>query len=420
MQSKIEPQGVRPDLAAMNAILDTDPFGWQDAVCYLTAERELTPAFGRDGIIAPPTYAGKEKSKEKSDDDGFEGGFSIYGDGEMRGVIVQNMAKANRLFRDMFVRDFFENGPQGRLASLIPNLIIDIPNGDLPPTSHHICELGHGIGDSVVQFSGFAEQARLALAAARVNHWDLLVRFMPTAVLQGLWDSRSFGTQVKAARIMGTYIEATGVVPVTAGSQYVPTIRDERSKQFFGVDAENPEGTKARKEALASAGVTFHPVTPTEIGVKATRVMYYSKFNVAAIREMGTQDPAVRAAMRRYLLCLGRLMMGLPQLNNLRGNMNLVLASPEPFSIDILYSNGTKRPFPYSTDDLISICRDARDELGISPEPVRKQYDPAVAREALKAIEQKGQKAKKAEADVAQPADAAPAEAKPAAGRKKK
>src|SRR5208282_5793621 len=119
----------------------------------------------------------------------------------------------------------------------------------------------HRIADFRVRASDQKDAAAKAIKAFAKGDALPLLRFMPTSIIFGFWDSRAEGYQHKHARILLTRIDAFGVVPCQKHSVYTgPYSKDECASVVLDDDnlaeklseqdsTDDDEKAKAGKEA---------------------------------------------------------------------------------------------------------------------------------------------------------------------------
>ena len=137
------------------------------------------------------------------------------------------------------------------LCSLVPQAEAKIPRkpefADQANTS--LLALPHRVADFRVRASNQKVGAAKAIKAFANGDALPLLRFMPTSIVFGFWDSRAEGYQHKHSRILLTRIDAFDVVPCERHSLYTgPYSKDECASVVLGHDnlAEELSGYDAR------------------------------------------------------------------------------------------------------------------------------------------------------------------------------
>jgi CRISPR-associated protein Csb1 len=219
----------------------------------------LEPAGGADFPVFPPSYAGEgtnappvydlngiewgEVLRERSAKDGTKR-FTRYIKRARHCTMDSPQSHANR------TEVAFRDDPD--LRALVPQAEATIPRkqefADL--TNTNLLALPHRVADFRVRASNQKDKAAAAIKAFAKGDALPLLRFMPTSIIFGFWDSRAAGYQHKQARVLLTRIDAFGVVPCEKRSLYTgPYSKDECADVVLG----NPNLAQELSESGVSA-----------------------------------------------------------------------------------------------------------------------------------------------------------------------
>lgn len=236
----------------------------------------LEPAGGKVFPVFPPSYAGEgtnappiydlngiewgEVLREKSNKDGTKR-FTRYIRRARHCTIDSPQSHANR------TEIAFRDDPD--LSPLVPQAVAQIPRKPefADQANTNLLALPHRVADFRVRASDQKDFAAKAIKAFAQGDALPLLRFMPTSVVFGFWDSRAEGHRHKHSRILLTRIDAFDVVPCEKHSIYTgPYSKDECASVVLGnynlaeelsnYDAkavDDDEKTKAGKEAKKAA-----------------------------------------------------------------------------------------------------------------------------------------------------------------------
>ena len=233
------------------------------------------------------------------------------------------------------------------LRGLVPQAEAKIPRkpGFAEQSNTNLLALPHRIADFRVRASDQKAAAEEAIKALASGDALPLLRFMPTSIIFGFWDSRADGYQHKHARILLTRIDAFDVVPCEKRSLYTgPYSKDECASVVLGnenlaqelseYDARAPDedekakaGKDAKKWADKMAKRGFSNALGSGLGgVFAERIERLALISLTDIASIfclkpqegpGTQKPGMAKkrepdkdltnAARRYLVALALL-----------------------------------------------------------------------------------------------------------------
>jgi len=359
----------------------------------------LEPAGGKEFPVFPPSYAGEgtnappiydlngiewgEVLREKSARDGTKR-ITRYIKRARHCTMDSPQSHANR------AEIAFRDDPD--LRGLVPQAEAKIPRKPefADQSNTNLLALPHRIADFRVRASNQKDPAQKAIKALASGDALPLLRFMPTSIIFGFWDSRAEGYQHKHARILLTRIDAFDVVPCDKRSVYTgPYSKDECASVVLGDEnlaeklseydpkaADEDEKAKAGKEAkmwadkMAERG--FSNALGSGLGgvlaERIERLALISLTDIASIfclkpqegsgaqkSDMGKRpepDKDLTNAARRYLLALALLAENHPRSAGsyrLRSGCELL---PLEKTIEVLGAgNGSKQ-----ADALKSLC----------------------------------------------------------------
>ena len=274
-----EPAKPSPEVEAINKHLDAllgmdvrKPGTAATLPAVIKITESLEPAGGKDFPVFPPSYAGEgtnappvydlngiewgEVLKEKSAKDGTKR-ITRYIKRARHCTMDSPQSHANRT--EIAFRD------DSDLHALVPQAEAKIPRKPefADQSNTNLLALPHRIADFRVRASNQNEAAAKAIKAFAKGDALPLLRFMPTSIIFGFWDSRAEGYQHKHSRILLTRIDAFGVVPCEKRSLYTgPYSKDECASVVLGNDnlaeelsgydakaSDDDEKAKASKEA---------------------------------------------------------------------------------------------------------------------------------------------------------------------------
>lgn len=301
----------------------------------------LEAAGGKDFPVFPPSYAGEgtgaspvydlngiewgEVLREKSAKDGTKR-ITRYIKRARHCTMDSPQSHANRT--EIAFRD------DEALRALVPQADAKIPRkpefADQANTS--LLALPHRIADFRVRASDQKDAAATAIKSLAKGNALPLLRFMPTSLIFGFWDSRAEGYQHKHSRILLTRIDAFGVVPCEKRSLYTgPYSKDECASVVLGndnlaeelsaydakaSDEENKASKDAKKWADKMAERGFSNALGSGLGgvfaERIERLALISLTDIASIfcfKEEADKSPDsdLTNAARRYLLALALL-----------------------------------------------------------------------------------------------------------------
>jgi CRISPR-associated protein Csb1 len=321
----------------------------------------LEPAGGKDFPVFPPSYAGERTGDPPLYDlNGIEWGE----------VLRERSTKDTRRFTRYIkrARHCTMDSPQSHanrteiafcddpeLRILVPQAEAKIPRkpefADRENTN--LLALPHRVADFRVRASNQKDAAATAIRAFTKGDALPLLRFMPTSIVFGFWDSRAEGHQHKHPRILLTRVDAFGVVPCEKHSVYTgPYSKDECAAVVLGNDNiaqqlsenessanEDDEKAKASKDArkwadkMAERGFS-NALSAGLGGIFAERIerlalisltdiagIHCFKPEGTAVAQIDKSEPAMQRqpdkdltnAARRYLLAIALLAENYPR-----------------------------------------------------------------------------------------------------------
>lgn len=444
IKTKEESAKASPEVEAMNKHLDAllgmdarKPGSAASLPAVIRIVETLEAAGGPDFPVFPPSYAGENKSDgPRYDLNGIEWGEVL------REKSTKDTKRTIRYIKR--ARHCTMDSPQSHanrtevafcedesLRKLVPQASAKIPRkpeyAELPDAN--LLELPHRVADFRVRASDQKDEAAKVIKAFAKGNALPLLRFMPTSLLFGFWDSRAEGYQHKHSRILLTRIDAFGVVPCERHSIYngpyskdecasVVLDNDNLAGDLAALDAEDDAESadlakKAKEEAkkwadkMAERG--FSNALASGLGGvfadRIERLALISLTDIAGIfcfqENTDNPDKELTNAARRYLLALALLAEGYPRSKGsyrLRSGCELIAAILKAE----LRGNGTdsesaKELLNLCTDRelLIRVANDAHLKLSIPSKPAGKEVFTST-KESLKAdLEQGGKVTKK-------------------------
>lgn len=435
----------------------------------------LEPAGGKDFPVFPPSYAGEgtnarpvydlngiewgEVLREKSAKDGTKR-ITRYIKRARHCTMDSPQSHANRT--EIAFRD------DSDLLALVPQAEAKIPRKPefADQANTNLLALPHRVADFRVRASNQKEAAAKAIKAFANGDALPLLRFMPTSIVFGFWDSRADGYQHKHSRILLTRIDAFGVVPCEKRSLYTgPYSKDECASMVLGNDnlaeelsgydakaTDEDEKAKASKDAkkwadkMAERGFSnalgsglggifaerierLALISLTDIASvfcrKPESAQTGEEVKVSADKEAGPDKELTNAA-RRYLLALALLAESHPRSigsYRLRSGCELLPSKKETVLLGAGLDSDAAAALKALCDNrelLIKVAESAQEFLKIpqSPVPAGAFFESTAA--SLKGELEQGGKAKKVKAaadkqkkgakDRAPAEDSAPAE----------
>ena len=383
----------------------------------------LEPAGGKDFPVFPPSYAGEGTNAQPVYDlNGIEWGEVLREKSAKDGTkrITRYVKRARHCTMDSpqshanRTEIAFRDDPN--LWSLVPQAEAKIPRKPefADQSNTNLLALPHRVADFRVRASTQKDAAANAIKAFAKGDALPLLRFMPTSIIFGFWDSRAEGYQHKHSRILLTRIDAFDVVPCEKRSLYTgPYSKDECASVVLDDDnlaeklseqdsTDDDEKAKAGKEAkkwadkMAERG--FSNALGSGLGgifaerierlalISLTDISSVFCFNAdSAPSEAGTKSDATKKpepdkdltnAGRRYLLALALLAEGHPRSNGsyrLRSGCELLPSKKETVLLGAGLDTNAAVALKALCEDrelLIAVARSAHNTLKIEPTPI--------------------------------------------------
>lgn len=346
----------------------------EDGPAALVVKQWLKPV--GDEIIFPPTYANPSQKK---------GDPPVYNidrfDGSSTCVLDSIPSQANR------IEPAFATIADGKL---VPQVHVDAKI-DGKKVSVNLLDAGHRAADAVVRFSSLEKDVGEAIQARSKGDSGLLARIAPTSLIFGMWDSRASG--VKVPRLINSIIRAFDVQEYRRSAQYFPALDYEAA----GVGKED-DLKKASTEGMAEVPATF-----ALGGVQAKGgIRRDASLNLCTLRDITTTTDALK--LRRYLLGLSLVAMTYfdGKVFNLRQGCQLVVDPQKPMSRKLVKADGTDADFQITSASALEYATAVAADFGIEATARSADFDPQLAKAALKKKEPKTKKAKEAGTEVPQ------------------
>lgn len=340
---------------------------------------EMT-VFGEDGLVRPPTFANVGKPGH--------GRYIINDDGE---VDIDTRERQNRRAVELLYAEH---------ADLLPAKWIQ--GGKGTRGNLRIGELGHRLADAAVRASRFKSIAEDAFRKLLDGDPSAVAEIDPTSLVFGAFDSRA-----SLARITGLYcsrIVGLGATPVRSGTQYRGFIADkaEAAEKY----PEDFARTLQTKKSAAETGLTDQPVPTSEagktmpgaehmVGVRVKEIKRTTTVNLIRARKFGRHVLGGAAAeqieskpVAQYVLGLALLCLTGKYDHDLRQGAQLI---EKTVDAQFVWRDGKETPFVCDRNSLIREV--AAFSEGFVGAETRRDFDPAMALEDMKASDAK--KAKK-------------------------
>ncbi|MEZ4219627.1 MAG: type I-U CRISPR-associated RAMP protein Csb1/Cas7u [Polyangiaceae bacterium] len=336
----------------------------------LVLKQHLEPVEGDGSVFFPPTYA--------------DVGYNIdkLGDGTLVATVDSVGSQANRL------EPMFERGEGGddSLAKLVPQITIGLAEGK----TVSILRAGHRLGDAIIRSSELRDDAQAAFVQFLDNgDATAIAKLAPTSLIFGVWDSRD--TQAKLPRLVQSVIRAWDIDPLKRSAQYFPAIDYAALEVFSEEEKAKSEGDP--KSPLAKRGFVAVPATEAHGGIVARGpILREMTVNLVAMRRLGGGNGS--EALRRYLLGLCLVVATEPMDGYLRAGCLLVPKGGERAQWVEVARTGERKNVGLDSSDVREFARQAASKFGVGPDRVVK-FDPNLAKEDLKASDQKGAGKKK-------------------------
>jgi CRISPR-associated protein Csb1 len=418
----------------------------------------LEPAGGKDFPVFPPSYAGEGTNAPPVYDlNGIEWGEvlreKLAKDGTKR--ITRYIKRARHCTMDSpqshANRTEIAFRDDSDLLALVPQAEAKIPRKPefAGQSNTSLLALPHRVADFRVRASNQKVDAAKAINAFANGNALPLLRFMPTSIVFGFWDSRAEGYQHKHSRILLSRIDAFDVVPCEKRSLYTgPYSKDEcasvvlgndnLAEELSGYDAkatDDDEKTKASNEAkkwadkMAERG--FSNALGSGLGgifaERIERLALISLTDISSIfchkpdsaqsgaeAKSGTDkkaepDKKLTNAARRYLLALALLAEGHPRSigsYRLRSGCELLPSKKETVLLGAGLDSDAATALKSLCDNrelLIAVAKAAHEILEIKSTPVPEcpLFESTAA--SLKGELEQGRKAKKGKAAIDKP-----------------
>lgn len=393
----------------------------------------LEAAGGKDFPVFPPSYAGEGSNappvydlngiewgdvlREKSAKDGSKR-ITHYIIRARHCTMDSPQSHANRT--EIAFRD------DEALRALVPQAEAKIPRKPefADQSNSNLLALPHRVADFRVRASNQKDAAANVIKAFANGNALPLLRFMPTSIIFGFWDSRAEGYQHKHSRILLSRIDAFGVVPCERRLLYTgPYSKDECASVVLGNEnlaqelsefdakaSDDEEKAKAGKEAkkwadkMAERG--FSNALGSGLGgvfaERIERLALISLTDIASIfcfkeeektaaakkeddkkQETAKRqpDPNLTNAARRYLLALALLAEGHPRSigsYRLRSGCELLPTGKKTELLGACSDAKVADALKVLCDDrdlLIKVAKAAHTELGIPEIPLAAVFE---------------------------------------------
>jgi len=191
---------------------------------------------------------------------------------------------------------------------------------------------------------------RKALEAAVRGDFTSLAKINPTALLLGIWDSRSNG--VKVARVLGFTVDANRVSIVRdRAAQYRASI-DPETKAMMHMQHLNDEDSSEKKARTKLSEEGFNDVpsfTENLGGCLADEIVRRGILNLILLRKYD-------GALQQYLLGLGLVMLTYPLDHDYRSGTLLVQDPERPAKLDIVYRSGKREPIQIAHEKALAFA----------------------------------------------------------------
>jgi CRISPR-associated protein Csb1 len=383
-EDRVDPQ-VEEINRHLDALLGVDarkPGAAAELPAVIRITEKLEPAGGENFPVFPPSYAGEGRNAPPVYDlNGIE-----YGEIDRE----QNLKDTKRFTHHVKrARQCTMDSPQSQanrteiaflddedLRCLVPQAVATIPRkeGYSDQSEVNVLALPHRVADFRVRASNQGGSANDVIQAFARGDALPLLRFMPTSILFGFWDSRAEGHQHKRARILLSRIDAFNVTPCNKRSVYtgpyskeecaavvlehtrladelaaqesIPSDKDEDGKQKASEEAKKWEDAMARRGFSSAPSSGLGGI----IAEKIERLALISLTDIASIfcskpdaapekdakkeagKTDGKPDAELTNAARRYLLALALLAENYPRSTGsyrLRSGCELLLSGKE-------------------------------------------------------------------------------------------
>jgi CRISPR-associated protein Csb1 len=236
-------------------------------------------------------------------------------------------------------------------------------------------DAGHRIADAVIMNTSLHDDIQKAIKARqRGNSWEL-AKLAPTSLLFGMWDSRDSGAKVP--RLFSAMVAGYGVRPLRRSAQF-------NGAMDFEAAGVSP-GDKDKK--LSAAGMDSAPATFELGGVIAEGgIRRDASINLCTLRDLQAGDEKQTHLLQQYILGLALLSMTCMdgKALNLRQGCQLVNDSSKKVSRRLVNADGTETDLVLTNDDALAFARAAAEAFGIGKDRIDVEFDPKLAKEALK------------------------------------
>jgi CRISPR-associated protein Csb1 len=240
--------------------------------------------------------------------------------------------------------------------------------------------MGHRSADAGILFSDACAELEKAYALARAISDAALAKINPTALIGGVWGSRSSG--VKKARIIRSEIMARDVTPLTHGVQYFPShehhkqvIEDGKVVKGWLPDVEtggkknDPSEAKEDKSPYAQLGLVSQPVGRVRAGVVAHGLVTRRiSAHLEVLRHLRGETPEETLCLRRYILGLTLVALTAPLERFLRSGCTLIPVEGSNPVILAKYSQGLRKPVALTHEEALAYALEAAKDFGVGPD----------------------------------------------------
>lgn len=256
------------------------------------------------------------------------------------------------------------------LKQVIPQYTITVPRktGDSPTIEEmNALDIAHRVADFRIRLSDQPSLAKDAIKSFDAGDALPLIRFLPTSILFGFWDSRDLGT--KHARILMSRIDANDVIPCQKHSLYSGQYSKDEFVNLLEIAPEDADDKILSERGFSNAPGSGLGGVLVNGGITRTSIL--SLTDIARIHCMnGTElDHEKTNAARRYLFCLGLIAEAYQREcgnYNLRSGCELRIMDGETYALQ----GGAEHPglleFCKDQQALLLVATDAARILGIS------------------------------------------------------
>ncbi len=300
-------------------------------IAVVTSRQTMEAAF-TDEPLKPSTFPDRDKV----------GQYLMYQNGDVKDVVLDtHQSQANRI------------EPQFDSTGLIPDSVVRTAEKTISVT-----RIGHRLADAAIYFSSLRDKVQSTLKAFMEGDATSLAKMSPTALIFGLWDSRSERSRAKVTRIFNAEIRAHNVIEVPSAGQFVSSVPRLENQVNEDLSADGlldcPYGVDKNTGKFMNKGGVI---------VKG-EIVRSARLNLRGIRTLRGANIQETEKLQQYILGLGLFALTVPVNGDLREGCNLV-ATKTAYST--FAEDSTRSEIALKHEDVLAFAKKAAQTFGVGP-----------------------------------------------------